>query len=117
MGHKAHQVLAGAEHALDTRRERLKRRLETELADPRIAAAIEQLNALVECRGPDDCVQPSRASISARFEHVVHVARPALNELYYRDAEHLDSEIAAVLDAVPPLAPMKPAPERRVWGF
>lgn len=110
----AASALGDAEHnysaealRLSTCRDRIVSRLEGELLDERIAAALDTLDGLYESArsravGATEKESPAeQRALTGRIEHILHVARPAVHALATVNAEDLDAAIERILKAIP----------------
>lgn len=80
---------------LGARQERLQALLQGELSDERIDAAIAAVDA--ECDALRDIADEERMSETAtRLQHLIHTARPELNQLRFHEAKNLDAEIKRI---------------------
>lgn len=100
----AQNELNAARYALDRRRDGLRHELETELADPRIVAALAQLDqveAATREAQPADTDRHVYTSIRNRLGHIRDVARPELAALKFQRVDDVSKAIGKLFAAIP----------------
>lgn len=120
---EARRIASEAEHERDSAARRhsqridgLRSRLETDLRDPRISAALEKLEALAEKErskpipsvesdpGRREEIASAMKLVSRRLEWIRSEARPAILAMQFEQSGDLESKIESILAGLPAIA-------------